>query len=97
MADKTGDVERYLNYVLEKNGRNLNNKIYHDGFYDLIDTYNEPNIDFCSGYTVADIHNTMKDKSVVSLTTFAEKLSYVTQKGSDYENVLKTLKANCER
>ena len=97
MTDKTGDVNKYLNSILENSSLNFNNKIFYDGFYDLIDTDNELNVDFCSGYTVADIHNTMKDKNVVSLETFAVQLCYVTQRGSDYENVLKTLKANCER
>lgn len=67
---------------------------YYAGFYDLTDSENEGNIDFCEGYSYFDIYNTITISEVKNIKTFANMLAKSTEKNDDFENIIKTLENN---
>lgn len=67
---------------------------YYGGLYDLIDSDNETNIDFCSGYTYTQLFIALVQPEVSDLYTLSNAITYITNRREDYANVVKTLNAN---
>lgn len=88
--------ERLIGETTE-NGENHLKYFYYGGFYDLIDTINEENIDFCEEYTYSDIYSALTTSGVGELNSFSEALVENTNRQSEVENVKKTLKQNYDR
>lgn len=71
---------------------------YYGGFYDLIDYNNEPDVDFCQGYTYRELYKALTSSSNVdNLRRFASALANTTKRHSDIQNVTKTIEENHNR
>lgn len=63
-------------------------------FYDLIDSNDEINIDYCRNFKYKELYKALTASGVDNLSTFANSLVKVTNRKSELNNVLKTLNAN---
>ena len=67
---------------------------YYGGFYDLIDSNDEINIDYCRNFKYKELYKALTSSGVDNLASFANALVKVTNRKSDLQNVIKTLEAN---
>ena len=67
---------------------------YYGGLYDLIDTANETDVDFTSGYTYNQLFRALTNSNVRNLNSFANALAVVSNRQSDLQNVIRTLEKN---
>ena len=67
---------------------------YYGGFYDLIDSNDEININYCRNFKYKELYKALTSSGVDNLTSFANTLVKTTNRKSDLQNVIKTLEEN---
>ena len=86
---------RKLDYNAKTGKKDLSKPyFYYGGLYDLIDSNDEINIDYCRNFNYKELYKALTSSGVDNLASFANALVKVTNRKSDLQNVIKTLKAN---
>ncbi len=86
---------RKLDYNAKTGKKDLSKPyFYYGGLYDLIDSNDEINIDYCRNFNYKELYKALTSSGVDNLASFANALVKVTNRKSDLQNVIKTLEAN---
>ena len=86
---------RKLDYNAKTGKKDLSKPyFYYGGLYNLIDSNDEINIDYCRDFKYKELYKALTSSGVDNLASFANALVKVTNRKSDLQNVIKTLEAN---